>query len=76
LCFRISGNASCRSGANSCRNPEDGLPVMPERLGERVDGRDEARALLGEAGVLPEKVIEHVDDEKRHPEHNCSSRNL
>jgi hypothetical protein len=50
--------------------------MMPERLGERVDGCDKARALLGEMGVLPEKVIEHVNDEKRHPGHNCPSRNL
>ncbi len=57
-------------------DPKDGLTMMPERLGERVDGRDKARALLSQAGVLPEKVIEHVDDEKRHPGHNCSGRTL
>jgi hypothetical protein len=57
-------------------DPEDGLAMIPERLGERVDGRDKVRALLGEAGMLPEKVIEHVNDEKRHPRHNCSSRTL
>lgn len=57
-------------------DPEDGLAVMPERLGERVDRRDKASALLGEAGMLPEKVIEHIYDEKRHPGHNCSGSNL
>jgi len=33
-----------------------------KRLDQRVDGRDKARALLSQAGVLPEKVIEHVDN--------------
>jgi hypothetical protein len=28
-------------------NPDDGLPMMPERFDERVDGCDKARALLG-----------------------------
>ena len=50
--------------------------MLTKRLGERVDGCDKERALLSQAGVLPEKVIEHIDDKKRHLGHNCSSRNL
>jgi hypothetical protein len=48
--------------------------MPPERLGERINGRDKVRAPLGEAGMLPEKIIEHVNDDKRHLGHNCSSR--
>jgi hypothetical protein len=47
--------------------------MLPERLSEHVDGRDKLRALLGEARMLLEEVIEHVNDEKRHLGHNCSS---
>lgn len=36
-------------------DPEDGLVMLPERLGESIDGRDKVRALLGEAGMLPIK---------------------
>ena len=50
--------------------------MPPERLGERIDGRNQVRALLGEVGVLTEKVIEHVNDDKRHPGHSSSCRTL
>jgi len=50
--------------------------VLAERPGERVDGRDEARALRGQVRVLPEEIVEHVDDEKRRGGHNCSGRSL
>jgi hypothetical protein len=35
---------------------------------------NKVRALLGESGMLAEKVIEHVNGDKCHPGHNCSSR--
>jgi hypothetical protein len=40
--------------------------MMPECTGERAAGRDKARALLSRAGVVQEKVIEHIGDKKRH----------
>jgi len=52
-------------------DPDDRLVMLPERLSEHVDGRDKVRALLGEAGVLPEEVIEHVNDEKSHLGHTA-----
>jgi hypothetical protein len=55
---------------------EDGLTVLTKRLGERVDSCDESRALRGQVRVLPEKIVEHVDDEKRHSGHNRSGGKL
>jgi len=34
--------------------------MLPERFGEHIDGRDKLRALLGEACMPAEEIIEHV----------------
>src|SRR5689334_1638776 len=55
----IRSNRSERARLKQLDNLGDGLAMMAEHVGERVDGRDKVRALLGETGLLPETVIEH-----------------
>jgi hypothetical protein len=43
-------------------DPDDRLIMMTKRLDQRIDRGNKVRALLSQAGVLPEKVIEHVND--------------
>jgi hypothetical protein len=43
-------------------DPENRLAMLPKRRSEHVDGRDKVGALLGEACMPAEEIIEHVND--------------
>ena len=47
--------------------------MSTKRVDEGVDGRDEASTLLSQVRMLLEEVIEHIDYEKCHLQHNESS---